>query len=215
MNLQNIDWSLYAIIDQEWLGGRDIQWVTKQIIQGGAGIIQYRNKVSEDKKCYQESKKIRVITQKYHIPFIINDRIDIALAVDTDGIHLGKDDLPLSVARKILGNNKIIGFSVRSYSDYQHAKYADYLGIGAIYPTKTKKNYPLTELKLIHEIRKKSSIPIVGIGGITMENLAPVIQSGVNGIAMISALLSSEDIKNTTLQFIKAINKAKKAESSN
>ncbi len=210
MKMKNIDWSLYAIIDQEWLKGRDIQWITEQMIQGGAGIIQYRNKLSEDITCYQESKKLKDITHKYRIPLIINDRIDIALAVDADGVHIGKKDVPLPLTRKILGDNKIIGFSVSSHSDYQHAKYADYLGIGAIYPTKTKKDYPLAGLELIRKIRLKSSIPIVGIGGITMENLAPVIESGADGIAVISNLLSAKNIKTRTFQIVHTVKKAKK-----
>lgn len=215
MNLQNIDWSLYAIIDQEWLSGRDIQWITEQMIQGGAGIIQYRNKVSEDEECYQEARKIMAITQEHHVPFILNDRVDIALAVDADGVHIGKDDVSLTIARKMLGNDKIIGFSVKSESDYRNAKTADYLGIGAIYPTTTKKDYPVTEIKLIQKIRKQTSIPIIGIGGITLENLTPVIQSGANGIAVISALLGAEHIKNQTLQFVRAVKQAKKVDSSN
>ncbi len=209
IQIKNIDWSLFAIIDHEWVRGRDIQWIAEQLIQGGAGIIQYRNKVSEALECYQESKKIRVIAQTHRIPFIVNDRVDVALAVDADGVHLGKNDLPLSVARKLMGKHKIIGFSVQSHGDFQNAKNADYLGIGAIYPTKTKKGYPLVKLELIQEIRIHSSIPIVGIGGITVENLVPVIQSGADGIAVISALLGAQNIKDSAFKLVQAVKKTR------
>lgn len=206
----NIDWSLYAIIDKGYLKGRDVQRIAEQIIQGGAGIIQYRNKISGDEEFYRESQRIRQISSEENVPFIINDRVDIALAVDADGVHIGKDDLPLSATRRIFGDQKIIGFSVKNYSDFLEAKDADYLGIGAIYPTKTKEDCQPTDLKLIQEIRKQSQIPIIGIGGITLKNLAPIIQAGANGVAVISSLLDYVNIEKGANQFVHVVKKAKR-----
>ncbi len=212
MKIDNIDWSLYAIIDKELLKGRDIQSVAKQMIFGGVGIIQYRNKTSEDGEFYRESRLLKKISDMYGVPLIINDRIDLTIAINADGVHLGGKDLPLDVARKMIGNDKIIGASVNSYSGYKKAKDADYLGIGAIYPTKTKNNYQITEIELIKKIRVQSTIPIVGIGGVTVENLAPIIHAGANGVAVISALLGANCIEDVAKQFIQAIKKAKMME---
>ncbi|MCJ7812746.1 thiamine phosphate synthase [bacterium] len=209
MKMNDIDWSLYAIIDKELLKRRDIQLVAKHVILGGAGIIQYRNKISEDGEFYRESRLLKNISDMYGVPLIINDRVDQALAVDANGVHLGENDLSLDIARKMIGNDKIIGASVKSYSDYQKAKCADYLGIGAIYPTKTKKNYKITEIELIKKIRIQSTIPIVGIGGITVENLTPVIRAGANGVAVISALLDADHIEDISKRFFNAVKEAK------
>ena len=198
IKIEKIDWSLYAIIDREWLKGRDIEKVAEEIISGGAGVIQYRDKVSESKTFYREALKLRRITEMHNIPLIVNDRVDIAMAVGADGVHLGKEDLPVDVVREIVGGRMIIGASLKYESDFEAATNADYFGVGAIYPTETYKTYHVSGLDIIKKIRAKTHRPIIGIGGIKPENAIPVLQAGADGVAVISAILGKEDIEKAT-----------------
>jgi len=209
IKVEEIDWSLYAIIDREWLRGRDIEKVAEEIIIGGAGVIQYRDKVSESKTFYREALKLRRITGMHNIPLIINDRVDIALAVCADGVHLGKEDLPVDVARKIVGDKMIIGASLKYESDFTAAKGADYFGVGAIYPTKTYKTYHVSGLDIIKKIKAKTHRPIIGIGGITSENVIPVFRAGADGIAVISAILGKNNVKEAAKNLLDVIRRAK------
>ncbi len=212
IKIKKIDWSLYAIIDREWLRGRDIKNIAEGIIMGGAGVIQYRDKVSESRTFYREALKLREITGIHNIPLIINDRVDIAVAVGADGVHLGKKDLPVDVVRKIVGDEMIIGASLKYESDFAAARNADYFGVGAIYPTKTYKTYHVSGLDIIRKIRAKTHRPIIGIGGITPQNVIPVLQAGANGVAVISAILGSDDIEEATRYLVEIIKQAKLAE---
>ena len=212
LSVQNIDWSLYAIIDAEWLQGRSIQTITEQLIYGGAGIIQYRDKVSESGEFYRNAEMIQTIAKKHCIPFIINDRVDIALAVDATGVHLGHNDLPLCIARRIIKRHMLIGGSVSSVQDFSDMESADYLGVGAVFTTDTHKEYTITGLDVLRELREKWAGPMVGIGGVDLQNVQSVINAGADGVAVISAILKTRDVKKTTGKFTELIRSIKSKE---
>ena len=137
---EKVDWSVYAIIDQDYIGERSIEIVTEQMIAGGADVIQYRNKTQLSRAFYDNAYLIRKITTKHEIPFIVNDRIDIALAVKADGVHLGQTDLPFDIARELVGEKMLIGASISNLSEFENTSDADYFGVGAIFPTDTKED---------------------------------------------------------------------------
>lgn len=203
--MQTIDWTLYAIIDHDWLKGRDIQNVGEQLIAGGAGIIQYRNHTSDDNQFYLEAGRLAEITQQLGVPLVINNRADIAQAVYADGVHVGQNDLPCEAVRRLVGPTKTIGLSVRNLEEYDRANHMDYLGVGALFPTKTKTDAKHCGLDLVKTIRKEFDKPLIGIGGITLENVADVILSGCDGVAVISAILGREDIQNAAREFVDRI----------
>lgn len=192
---------LYVIIDYELLRDR-IYEVTQEIITAGVKIIQFRAKNLTDKELVTYALKLRLIAQK--ITFIINDRIDIALIVEADGVHLGQDDIPVSLARKLL-KEKIIGLSTHSLEEAIQAskEEIDYLAIGPIYHTYTKKNAK-TSLgpEIIPKIKKITSTPIIAIGGINEGNIHEIIKAGADGVAIASGLLKQKDIILTTQKLL-------------
>jgi len=207
--IKNIDWSLYAIIDKEWLKGKPIEDVTRQICAGGSGIIQYRDKISTSRDFYANALLTQKIAKEYQIPLIINDRIDIALAVEADGVHLGQEDIPWERARSILGEQKIIGGSVHSMDEFHQIKMCDYIGVGAMYPTQTKKNIQVSGIDFLKKIRSMTGLPIVGIGGITIDNVSAIIQAGADGAAIISWLMANDDFKGRAQSIIAKIKSMK------
>ncbi len=193
---QNIDWSLYAILDKEIAQERSLSQLAEQAIAGGAGILQFRNKVSASDEFYADALKIKEVTQHFEKPFIINDRLDIALAVKADGVHLGQDDLPFAEARNLLGNQMILGVSVHNHEEFKITitENPDYLGVGTIYPSHSKTELKSEGIKIIKELRTKTSLPLIAIGGITVQNLEPVIRAGADGVAVISALFGQKNV---------------------
>jgi thiamine-phosphate pyrophosphorylase len=208
--IKDIDWSLYAIIDRESLEDRSVHEVAEAMIRGGAGVVQYRDKISDTETFYQTSLSLFEITRKYHIPFIVNDRLDMALAIQADGVHLGQEDLQFIDARKITGEHMLIGGSVSSVSEFNKIKNLDYFGVGSVYPTKTKKDAEMGGIELIRKIRLLTDKPLIGIGGITLENVTPVIQEGCHGVAVISAIMHQIDIEKAARELF---NKVKAAQS--
>ncbi|NIR48655.1 thiamine phosphate synthase [candidate division KSB1 bacterium] len=207
---RKVDWSLYAILDKDFIKDRSIQYLAEEVIRGGAGIIQLRNKSSHINEFYQDGAAIKEVTAHFGVPLIVNDRLDIALAVDADGVHLGQDDLPHNVARHLIGENKILGISVHNLDEFKRSIDAepDYLGVGAIYPTNTK-DEPQMGMEMVEELRAETELPLVAIGGLTPENLAPVIRAGADGVAVISALLNAEDVRSRAHEFVQSINSAR------
>jgi len=199
-----IDWSLYAILDKKLVGERDHKRLAEQVILGGARIIQVRNKISSSREFYDDALEVKKITTHFGIPLIINDRVDIARAVKADGVHLGQDDLPFAAARRLIGQDMILGASVHSMEEYQAtlAGEPDYLGVGTIYPSQTKIGLKERGLELIKELRRVTTLPMVGIGGITVDNAAAVIQAGANGVAVISGLLDTDDVIGRAREFV-------------
>ncbi len=210
-DLQIIDWSLYAILDKEFGGARSITFLAEQLIEGGAGVIQLRNKISEAREFYLDAVKVKEVTQKHGIPLIINDRLDIAMAVQAEGVHLGQKDLPLKVARGLIGKEMILGASVHNLDEFHQAieAGADYMGVGTIYSTVTKDKLEIMGVRIVEMLRPKTNLPLVAIGGITVDNLEPVIQAGADGVAVISALLNAEDVRKRAKEFVEKIKKVK------
>ncbi|HCL89992.1 MAG TPA: thiamine phosphate synthase [Candidatus Atribacteria bacterium] len=192
-----MNYNLYIITDQRISHGKSHLEVAEAALAGGATVIQFRDKEMKDSEAVVACREIYKLTKKKGVSFIVNDRVEIAKAVDADGVHLGQEDMSFGSARKILGKEKIIGISAETVEQALKAVEggADYLGIGPIYPTTTKpdagKALGIAKLK---EIRKSVNIPIVAIGGINENNLEEVLKAGVDGVAVISAVVSAPDI---------------------
>ena len=211
MITQNIDWSLYAILDKEYAKERSLTRLAEEAIQGGAGILQLRNKLSASDEFYSDALKMKEVTRHFRIPLIINDRLDIALAAKADGVHLGQDDLPLAEARKLLGNQMILGASVHNLKEFEIALTGnpDYLGIGTIYPSFSKTELQSTGIKIIEQLRLKTRLPLIAIGGITVDNLEPAIRAGADAVAVISDLFSRKDVRGRAKEFVKKVKQVK------
>lgn len=208
----NIDYSLYLITDRGIIKDRCLKDCVEEAIKGGVTIVQIREKDASTREFYNIAKEVKEVTDKYNIPLIINDRLDIALAVDAAGVHLGQSDMSIEVARKILGEEKIIGISAGNLEEALEAEKsgADYLGIGAIFYTGTKKDIdePIG-LEGLKEIINKIKIPSVAIGGINKDNTEDVIKTGVNGISVISAILGYEDTKKASEELVSKLSKSR------
>lgn len=199
--MNKIDYSVYLVTDRDILAGRDLCKAVEESIKGGATVVQLREKNVSDEEFLEIAKNLQKITRKYNIPLIINDNVEIAKEIDAEGVHIGQSDDTLSHARKLLGEDKIIGVSVCSIEETRKALEggADYLGIGAVFYTGSKKdiNKPLgiENLKKIVDI---IDIPSVAIGGIHLDNIEDTMSTGVDGVAVISEILGKEDIKKAT-----------------
>ena len=191
------DYTLYLVSDRKALKGKDFLLSIEESLEGGVSLLQLREKDLSSLEFYNMAVEVKELTDKYNVPLIINDRIDIALAVDASGVHLGQKDIPTSVARKILGKEKIIGVSSRTIQEAQLAQEqgADYLGVGAMFPTNTKEDTVSVSYELLKQIKQSVNIPIVAIGGINQQNLNNLKGTGINGVAVASAILSAKDIK--------------------
>ncbi len=209
---RNIDWSLYAIIDKDALAGRDPCEVAKAAIDGGAGVIQLRNKTPDVRGFYEDALAVREVTSNHGVPLIINDRVDVARAVDADGVHVGQEDLPVSVVRKLIGREKLIGASVHNLDEFEQTMpdRPDYLGVGTIFPTPSKDIRRISGPEIIGKIRARTELPIVGIGGITVANAGEVIGAGADGVAVISALLQAQDLRQRAREFMQKISAHRK-----
>ena len=188
----NINYSLYLVTDRDALVDTDIYTGVEEAIKGGVTLVQLREKKIDTLEFYDIAVKIKCITDKYKIPLIINDRIDIAQAIDCAGVHLGQKDMPADIARKIIGDNKIIGVSTSSLEEAQKAETqgADYVGVGAMFPTTTKDDANAVSMNFLKEIKGGISIPVVAIGGINEKNVSLLKPANIDGIAVVSAILS-------------------------
>lgn len=192
-----IDYSLYLVTDRDMLVDTDIYTEVEAAIKGGVTLVQIREKSIGTLEFYNLAVKIKTITDRYNIPLIINDRLDIAQAIDAAGVHLGQDDMPASIARSILGDNKIIGVSTTTLEEAQKAERegADYVGVGAMFPTTTKDDASAVTIKCLKEIKEGISIPVVAIGGISEKNVEQLLPAYIDGIAVVSAILGRESSK--------------------
>lgn len=172
--------------------------------RSGVTIVQLREKNLTTNQYYQLAKKVKEITDTYQVPLIIDDRLDICLAVDAAGLHIGDDELPVSVARQVLGPDKILGVTVKTVKRALEAEEggADYLGTGAIFPTTTKENAPITLISTLKTICQRVAIPVVAIGGLTSENIDQLIGTGIAGVAVVRDLMQAEDIEAKTQAFL-------------
>ncbi|MHB8074389.1 thiamine phosphate synthase [Desulfosporosinus fructosivorans] len=199
MSEAKVDYTLYLVTDRELLGERVLEDCIELAIQGGVTLVQLREKSLSTLKFLQLAIRVKEITSRYHIPLIINDRLDIALAVDADGLHVGQDDLPMLKARELFPN-KIIGVSASTLEEALLAQQqgADYLGVGAVFRTTTKSDAPEVSLDQLALIKRSVSIPVVAIGGINRTNLQQVMETGVDGVSVVSAILAQENILKST-----------------
>jgi thiamine-phosphate pyrophosphorylase len=202
---------LYAIIDSEFLKGRPPQKIAEQMIKGGARVIQLRCKKCGINKFLALAKEIQQICIKKNILFIVNDSLEVALAIGADGLNVGQEDIPVAEARELAPIDMIIGGSAGTVAEAKKAqKYgADYLGLGAIFPTPTKES-KATGLGIIKDIKKAVDLPIVAIGGINKENVRDVIKAGADAVAVISAIMNASDIQKATRELVNIIAGVKK-----
>ena len=172
--------------------------------RSGVTIVQLREKNLTTNQYYQLAKQVKEITDAYQVPLIIDDRLDVCLAVDAAGLHIGDDELPVSVARQVLGPEKILGVTAKTIKRALEAETsgADYLGTGAIFPTTTKENAPITLISTLKTICQRVAIPVVAIGGLTSENIDQLIGTGIAGVAVVRDLMQAEDIEAKTQAFL-------------
>lgn len=193
--MKSFDLSLYLVTDRSLSLGRPLEYVVEEAVKGGVTMVQLREKDCSSKEFYEQAFALKKCLKPYRIPLIINDRLDIALACDAEGLHIGQKDLPCNIARKLLGKDKIIGLSVESISDVLNVNKSDidYIGISPVFNTSTKTDTaPPWGLEGVRKISTISSFPKVAIGGVNKTNAAEVIRAGANGISVVSAIMSAE-----------------------
>ncbi len=192
----DVDYSLYLITDRTLVGSKEFYTSIRNALEGGVTLLQVREKDASVQEFYNIGLNLKKIAREYRVPLIVNDRVDIALALDADGVHVGQGDLPPAMIRRIIGPNKILGYSVSNLEQARAGERlgVDYLGAGPVYATGSKADAsrPIG-LSVLKNIKESVSIPVVGIGGIGLANLAEVKDTGIDGISVISAILSQED----------------------
>ncbi len=196
---KKLDLSLYLVTNSDSMTETEFLHKVELALQNGITCVQLREKEKSSLAFFSLAEKLRHLTKKYNTHFIINDRLDIALAVDADGVHLGQEDLPIYVARSILGKDKIIGATTKTLDQAKsaHEQGADYLGVGAIYPTTTKVKTVLTSVDTLKSICQNVNIPVVAIGGLNETNLDVLQNTGIYGICVVSAIMQSENVALT------------------
>lgn len=205
MKFAKEDLLLYAVTDRHWLKDETLENQVKKALQGGATFLQLREKSLDDDIFLAEAKEIQKLCKKYQVPFVINDNVDIALAIDADGVHVGQSDMEALDVRKRLGPDKIIGVSAQNVQQALLAQKhgADYLGVGAVFPTGSKDDAEDVSFETLKAICQAVDIPVIAIGGITKENVSELKGSGICGIAVISAIFAQKDIKAATKELKK------------
>jgi thiamine-phosphate pyrophosphorylase len=202
---------LYVILDRQFLAGKDELDIAGQIIDGGAKVIQLRDKQSKRGELLLVAQKLRELCSQADVLFIINDYLDLAMAVDADGLHIGQEDLPLPVVRRELPIDKVVGCSVTTLSQATKAQTegADYIAVGSIFPTTTKKEAIVVGVDILKELKQTVSIPLVAIGGINQNNVGKVVAAGADAVAMISAVLGEKDVRGAVQKLVQKIDLAK------
>ena len=192
--------SLYAVTDRYWTGEKTLYAQVKESLEGGVSIVQLREKKLDYLSFKEEALAIQKLCADYKVPFLINDNVQLAKEIDSDGVHIGQSDMALIEARKLLGNEKIIGVSAQTVEDALEAERngADYLGVGAVFPTATKDDAVDVSLETLKAICSAVKIPVVAIGGITKDNIRLLKGSGICGIAVISAIFAQKDIMSAS-----------------
>ena len=199
---QHIYYTLYLVTDRSVMSAKSLEQAVEQAIQGGCTVVQLREKQVSSREFFETAQKVKQITDSHHIPLIINDRTDICLAVNAAGIHVGQQDLPAKVVRSIVGPDKIIGVSAATLSEAIQAEQdgADYLGVGAMFATSTKTNTRPVTIEQLTQIKQAVQIPVVAIGGIQSSNVTTLTNTGIDGIAVVSAILAQENITHAAEQ---------------
>ena len=199
------DYSIYLVTDDGCLQGRTLIDCVREALEGGVTLVQYRAKTASSAEMYDEALQLKALCDSFNVPLIINDRLDIAMAVGAAGVHLGQDDLPCAAARKLLGEDYIIGVSAHNPAEAKAALQsgADYLGCGAVFGTATKADVQKLGTDGLAAICREKGLPVVGIGGVTADNYREVRAAGADGAAIVSGILAQPDIRAT----VKAIAK--------
>lgn len=193
------DYSIYLVTDDGCLQGRPLLNCVREALEGGVTLVQYRAKTASSAEMYAEALQLKALCDSFNVPLIINDRLDIAMAVGAAGVHLGQDDLPCAAARKILGEDYIIGVSAHNPAEAKAALQsgADYLGCGAVFGTATKADVKKLGTEGLTAICREKGLPVVGIGGVTADNYREVRVAGADGAAIVSGILAQSDIRTT------------------
>lgn len=206
--MKDFDLSLYLVTDRTLSCGRPLETIVEEALEGGVTMVQLREKQASSKEFYEIAVRLKRVLHSYHVPLIINDRLDIALACDADGLHIGQNDLPYAVARQWLGKEKIIGLSVESRQDAIHANTldVDYIGISPVFGTATKTDTAIPlGLEGVQAIAAISRHPAVGIGGMNIRNAQAVVRAGADGIAVVSAIMSAQNPQQAASELIHTI----------
>lgn len=193
------DYSIYLVTDESCLQGRALIDCVREALEGGVTLVQYRAKTASSAEMYNEALQLKALCDSFNVPLIINDRLDIAMAVGAAGVHLGQDDLPCAAARRILGEEYLIGVSAHNPAEARAALQsgADYLGCGAVFGTATKADVKKLGTDGLAAICREKGLPVVGIGGVTADNYREVRAAGADGAAIVSGILAQPDIRAT------------------
>lgn len=210
MNFSREDLKLYLVTDRRWLEGEDFIETLEEALKGGVTFLQLREKDLGYAEFLELAKKVKVLAQKYRVPFVVNDSVEIARAVDADGVHIGQGDMNFAKAREILGREKIIGLSCSNLEEARLAKAegADYIGVGAVFPTDSKEDADKVGLEILRTIGEEVDIPIVGIGGINKDNIGDLKGMKVDGVSLISAILKSENKLEASRELLALVDEA-------
>ncbi|MDD2436887.1 MAG: thiamine phosphate synthase [Massilibacteroides sp.] len=210
--MKTFDLSLYLVTDRSLSLGRPLKYIVEEAVKGGVTMVQLREKTCSSKEFHELAVQLKQCLQPYGVPLIINDRLDIALACNADGLHIGQNDIPYVIARKLLGKDKIIGLSVENRQDVVEANQCDvdYIGISPVFSTPTKTDAAQAlGLPGVREITEISKHPSVGIGGINESNAKEIIRAGADGISVVSAIMSAPDPKCAAFRLSEIINQTK------
>ena len=196
---------LYAVTDRHWLGDRTLYDVVRESLEGGVTFLQLREKALDDENFYKEAVRLQEMAREYGVPFVVNDNVDIAVRMDADGVHVGQSDMEAGDVRALIGPDKILGVSAQTVEQAVLAEKrgADYLGVGAVFPTGSKDDAVEVSRETLKAICDAVSIPVVAIGGITVNNTPELAGSGICGIAVISAIYGQNDIYQATVSLKK------------
>lgn len=191
-----VNYTLYLVTDSNLMSADTVDELVEQAVKGGVTLVQLREKTASSKDFYETALRVRRICRRAGVPLILNDRVDIALAVDADGVHVGQEDLPAETVRRIIGPEKILGVSATNLNEALAAVKAgaDYLGVGAMQATDTKNDARLTSVTELQKIQENTKVPIVAIGGIGLRNACAFGRMGVDGLAVVSAIVAQPDI---------------------
>ncbi len=209
MKLNSKDLFLYAVTDRKWTGKKTLFEQVEESIKGGVTFVQIREKELEYKLFLDEAIKMKDLCKKYDIPFVVNDNVDIAIKSNADGVHVGQEDMEALNVREMIGKDKILGISVQTLEQAIEAekKGADYLGVGAIFPTNSKDNAVKVSIETLSLICKSVNIPVVAIGGINKTNINQLKNTGISGVALISAIFENDDIEYATRELKEILSK--------
>ena len=198
--MKNFDSSLYFITDSSGFEESEFLYRVEQALQGGATLLQLREKNKTTREYIELAQKVHTIAKGYNVPLIIDDRVDVALAIDAEGVHVGQSDMPVIMARKLMGDQKIVGATTKTVEQAKEAyeQGADYLGVGAIYPTTTKVKTILTSTETLHNICEAVEIPVNAIGGLNKDNIDILEGIHIAGICVVSAIMKADDPKKAT-----------------